>query len=88
MKILTLAFLVAAPLTLASCMSSGGHDARYGGGRGELESSFTQTGGAPTGKPQYGGWRTTSHDREAERRSVARDIPYGVVSPSGTVVFQ
>jgi hypothetical protein len=87
MKILTLAFLVAAPLTLASCMSSDGYDARYGG-RGELESSFTQTGGAPAGKPQYGGWRRTSNDREAERRSLARDIPYGVVSPSGTVVIQ
>lgn len=87
MKILTLAFLVAAPLSLASCMSSAGNDARYGGG-GELESSFTQTGGMPTGKPQYGGWRTTANDREAERRSVARDIPYGVVSPSGTVVIR
>ncbi|MCZ7861692.1 hypothetical protein O9X98_09800 [Agrobacterium salinitolerans] len=86
MRILTLAFLVAAPLSLASCMSSAGHDARYG--RGEVESSFTQTGGMPTGKPQYSGWRTTANDREAERRSVARDIPYGVVSPSGTVVIR
>lgn len=87
MKILTIALLVVAPLSLASCVSS--DNARYGAsGRGELESSFTQTGGAPTGKPQYGGWRTTTRDRDAERKSVARDIPYGVVSPSGTVAFQ
>jgi hypothetical protein len=88
MRILTIAFIVAAPLTLASCVSSGGYDSRYGASAGgELETSFTQTGGAPTGKPQYGGWTTRTNDREAERKSVARDIPYGVVSPSGTVVF-
>ncbi|MDW9478804.1 hypothetical protein GOB57_08825 [Sinorhizobium meliloti] len=88
MKILTIALLVAAPMSLASCVSSAEQDARYGGGRGELESSFTQTGGTPSGKPQYGGWHTTANDREAERRSIARDLPYGVVAPSGAVVFQ
>jgi hypothetical protein len=87
MKILTLALIVAAPLTLASCVSS--DDGRYGTPRrGDLESSFTRTGGIPTGKPQFGGWRTNTRDRDAERKSLARDIPHGVVSPAGTVVFQ
>jgi hypothetical protein len=87
MKILTIALIVAAPLALASCVSSGGYDSRYGAsGRGEMESTFTKTGGA-VGKPQYGGWTTRTTDRAAERKSIARDIPYGVVSPSGTVIF-
>jgi hypothetical protein len=88
MKILTLAFIVAVPVALASCMSSGDGDNRYGAAtRGERASSFTHTGGAPVGKPQYGGWTTRTSDRQAERKSIARDIPYGVVSPSGTVIF-
>lgn len=87
MRILTIALIVAAPLALASCVSSGGYDSRYGASAtGQVESSFTKTGGA-VGKPQYGGWTTRTSDREAERKSIARDIPYGVVSPSGTVIF-
>ncbi|MBY3151027.1 hypothetical protein HFO56_01115 [Rhizobium laguerreae] len=86
MRILTIALIVAAPLALVSCVSSRDYDSRYGASAGgEVESSFT--GGVPAGKPQFGGWTTRTNDREAERKSIARDIPYGVVSPSGTVVF-
>ncbi|MBY3433217.1 hypothetical protein HFN89_03360 [Rhizobium laguerreae] len=88
MRTLAIALIVAAPLALASCVSSRDYDSRYGASAGgEVESSFTRTGGVPAGKPQFGGWTTRTNDREAERKSIARDIPYGVVSPSGTVVF-
>lgn len=86
MKILTITSLIAASLTLASCMSSGGYDARYGR-NGSPNTSFAHTGGVPTGKPQYMGWTTSPQAREAEKRSISRDMPYAVVKPTGTVVY-
>ena len=90
MKILNLAVLAAIPLALASCVSSGDYDPRFdtSGQAGTVESSFARTGGMPSAAPQRSGWTTSPQIREAERKSLARDIPHGVVSPSGTVVFQ
>jgi hypothetical protein len=83
MKILTLCAVLATPLALASCVSSD-LDARYGG---TVESSFAHTGGMPSAKPQRTGWFTSPQVREAERKSIARDIPHGVITPTGTVVY-
>nr|WP_250807946.1 hypothetical protein [Neorhizobium tomejilense] len=89
MKILTLSTLLAVPLALASCISTD-YDSRYGssgGYSGTVESSFAHTGGMPSPEPQRTGWFTSPQVREAERKSIARDIPHGVVNPLGTVVY-
>lgn len=90
MKFATLAAIISTPLALASCVSSDNYEARYGehGGAPVAASSFSYTGGMPAAAPQRSGWTTSPGIREAERKSVARDIPYGVVNPKGTVVYK
>lgn len=88
MKSLATAILLSASSLLASCVSPDQGRWEPAGAGSVRESSFSHVGPESVGKPQYNGWRTTSGDREATRKSIARDVPYGVVSPSGKVVYQ
>lgn len=83
MKIHVLALLIAVPAALSSCMSSDGRGSDYNG------TTFNHNGGhAPAAEPQRTGWLTSPAIREAERKSISHDIPYGVVKPDGPVVDQ
>lgn len=65
---------------------------RYPSGADVAENSFPQGAHAPVQRPagqameagRHEGWSTTSLGREAERKSIARDIPHAVVVPEGT----
>jgi hypothetical protein len=87
MKFTTLVTLAALAAAASSCTTFADGD-RYGGGRqdGRNGTSFSHLEGTPDGKPQRTGWFTSMQTREAEKRSIADDIPYGVVNPKGTVV--
>ena len=88
MKALSLSLVLAASAALSSCVSGGGLDERYGhtAASGRTASSFSYTGGAPAAKPQHAGWYRSRATADAERKSLARDIPHAVVDPSGTVL--
>lgn len=65
-------FLFSVPL--AGCMSAGGHDVRYDQAY-PAGPVVRATDLLPFGAP--------ARKREAERKSVARDMPFAVVAPSG-----
>lgn len=43
-------------------------------------------GAARWGSPQTAGWTTSPQVREAERKSIARDMPYASVTAQGKIV--
>ncbi len=87
MKTAIPATIALASVILSSCVSSGEYDTRYGneGPRGNAASSFEFTGGIPAAAPQRTGWIVSPQVREAEKKSISHDIPYGVVGATGTV---
>lgn len=63
---------VASPLMLASC--------------GSIHPSASHPDAASWGQPQRSGWITSPQIREAEEKSIARDMPYASVTASGNIV--
>lgn len=63
---------VTATMMLASC--------------GSIYPSTSHPDSANWGKPQKAGWTTSPQIREAEEKSIARDMPYASVTAAGTIV--
>ncbi|NTF17501.1 hypothetical protein G6L37_03745 [Agrobacterium rubi] len=61
-----------ATLMLASC--------------GSTYPSASHPDSASWGQPQRAGWTTSPQIREAEEKSIARDMPYASVTASGKIV--
>lgn len=62
----------ASTLMLASC--------------GSIYPSNSHPGSASWGQPQRSGWITGPQIREAEEKSIARDMPYASVTAAGKIV--
>lgn len=65
-------FAVGSTLVLASC--------------GSIYPSASHPDSATWGQPQRAGWTTSPQIREAEEKSIARDMPYATVTASGAIV--
>ncbi|MNU37037.1 hypothetical protein D3C71_256650 [compost metagenome] len=63
---------VAATMMLASC--------------GSIYPSTSHPDSANWGQPQKAGWATSPQIREAEEKSIARDMPYASVTAAGAIV--
>jgi hypothetical protein len=62
----------ASTLMLASC--------------GSIYPSTSHPDSANWGQPQRAGWAVSPHIREAEEKSIARDMPYASVTAAGAIV--
>lgn len=63
---------VASTLALASC--------------GSMYPSTSHPDSASWGQPQRAGWTSSPQIREAEEKSIARDMPFATVTASGAIV--
>jgi hypothetical protein len=85
MKLKSILIAAAATAALSSC-STFDDSGRYGDGGSRMESTFSYNGGhVPAPRAQRTGWFSSPQIREAEKKSISRDMPYGVVDPAGNV---
>lgn len=71
-KTVIYASLATAIMTLSSC--------------GSMYPSSDRADGRRFGSPQTAGWTTSKGVREAEQKSIARDMPFAAVSAQGNIV--
>lgn len=84
MKFKIVATVFALSSLLASCMSEGGYDPRYGKSYPSQDQTAVDAGNSTSPDTIRGGWVRDAQTRQAEQKSITRDTPFAVVKPDGS----